>query len=297
MLLSSNNLGDIGLEILAPALVRNHKIIVVDLSQNGLTPRCASSIATILSMNSSIVEFNVGSNQGGQSRNRLGKEVAQALAYGLRSHSCVLQFLNLRSVLLANSDLLKLAESLKEYIHLLHLDLSSNRIEGSRGGEIIASILARRCTKARGSDLEFLNLANNRLQSGGFSEITHQLTICEYGDLNLNVANNEIDEILLLVAFNPNADRVFRVSNLTLDGNEFVSRTYHKLAALLYHAINLTKISFVRCELGDDGLQITFEALASLRKLTKVDYSSNKIFDKGVSGICPLIGKNQKSVL
>ena len=48
-LLGQNNLGDKGVEILAPALAVSKQIVAVDLSQNGLTPKCASSISGIVS--------------------------------------------------------------------------------------------------------------------------------------------------------------------------------------------------------------------------------------------------------
>ena len=79
--------------------------------------------------------------------------------------------------------------------------------------------------------------------------------------MTLNVANNSIDEVRLLIAFDPNMDRVYGVCNLILDGNEFNQNSIHKLAALLFHASDMSKISLNKCKLGDDGLKITFEAL------------------------------------
>ena len=101
--------------------------------------------------------------------------------------------------------------------------------------------------------------------------------------MTLNVANNGIDEVRLLVAFD--ADRIFGVSNLILDGNIFIPRTYYKLAALLAHAQVMKRVSFSKCNLGDEGFNVTFEALQMLRKLTKIDYSNNNIFDRGQSRV------------
>ena len=133
-------------------------------------------------------------------------------------------------------------------------------------------------------------MANNKLGSGGFAAITHQLILKECEELTLNVSNNGIEEVRLLVAFD--ADRVFGVSNLILDGNIFIPRSYYKLAALLAHAQVMQRVSFSKCNLGDEGFSVTFEALQALRKLTKIDYSCNNIFDRGIMSICPMIGKN-----
>ena len=37
--------------------------------------------------------------------------------------------------------------------------------------------------------------------------------------------------------------------------------------------------------------------MQSLRRLKKIDFSDNSIFDKGIEGICPYIGANRKSRL
>ena len=61
LLLGQNNLGDEGVECLASVLMMNNSIVAVDFSQNGLTPKCASSVAGILSRNDSIIDLNLGS--------------------------------------------------------------------------------------------------------------------------------------------------------------------------------------------------------------------------------------------
>lgn len=44
LLLSQNNLGDVGVSKLAPAIAVSKSLVVVDLSQNSITPRSADSI-------------------------------------------------------------------------------------------------------------------------------------------------------------------------------------------------------------------------------------------------------------
>lgn len=259
--LAQNKLGDMGLEHLAPALAVNKYLILIDLSQNGLTPKSSHCIAFILSKNNSIIDLNLGSIQG-SNRNRIGKDGGVAISYGFSLNQCLIQYLHLRSVTIGNEEVEMLADSLEDYLYLLHLDLSENRLEGMRGGILINRILARKCRKRGGQDLEYLNLANNNLGQDGFAAITHQLILSDcYERLTLNVANNCIEEIRLLIPIDSNSERIFNVSNLTLDGNLFKSTTLHKLASLLQSASLMTRVSFKSCGLGDEGLSVTFEAM------------------------------------
>ena len=190
LLLAQNNIGDEGLETMASVLMMKKTIVVVDFSQNGLTPKSASSIAGILSRSESIVDLNIGSIQG-SNRNRLCKDGALALAYGFSLNLCVVQILHLRGVQLGNEEVEMFADSLQDYLYLLHIDLSQNRLEGTRGGAAINRILGRRCKDFGGVDLEHLDLANNKLGNGGFAAITHHLITNEdYDTLTLNLSNN-----------------------------------------------------------------------------------------------------------
>lgn len=80
--LSTNSLGDSGLDRLAPAIGMNKSLVFVDLSQNSFTPKCAYSVAQILTQNDTIVDLNLGSIIGAN-RNRIGQEGGLAIAYGI----------------------------------------------------------------------------------------------------------------------------------------------------------------------------------------------------------------------
>ena len=51
------------------------------------------------------------------------------------------------------------------------------------------------------------------------------------------------------MALEPGTERVFAVTNLTLDGNVIKSSSYYKLQALLSRAVPLEYISFKKCGL------------------------------------------------
>ena len=180
----------------------------------------------------------------------------------------------------------------------MHLDLSQNRLEGTRGGAAINRILGRRCKDFGGVDLKHLDLANNKLGNGGFAAITHHLITNEdYDTLTLNISNNEIDEVRLFVPLDAGSDLLLNITNLILDGNIFRPVTFPKLASLLSRGHILTNLSLNRCKLGNEGLAFTFDAIQMLKKLRKVEYANNNIFDAGIAKICPIFGKNQKSEL
>lgn len=111
----------------------------------------------------------------GAMRNRLGKDGGQAIAFGLRSNNCLVQYLHLRSVTLGNDDAELIADSLADYHYLLHLDLCHNRLEGIRGGAACCRILGRDMKSRGGVNLQHFNLAHNKLGDSGFSLIINAL--------------------------------------------------------------------------------------------------------------------------
>ena len=160
--LGQNNLGDLGFERLARAIALNKTIMFLDLSQNQFTPKCANSIIQVMCQNESIIDLNLGSITGSM-RNRLGKDGGQAVAISMGINKTRVQFLHLSSVTIGNEEVELLAESLQSNPLIQELDLSHNRIEGARGGQAIASIIARRL----GDDAEevtVINLSHNNLR-------------------------------------------------------------------------------------------------------------------------------------
>ena len=96
LLMPFNNLEDDGLCELAHAISCSKTLVVVDLAQNSITPRCAGALFKMISTNESIVTFNVGSFRGPE-RNRLGREGCLAIADAFRSNFCLIQYLSLKS--------------------------------------------------------------------------------------------------------------------------------------------------------------------------------------------------------
>ena len=76
---------------------------------------------------------------------------------------------------MCNEDIELLADSIQDYLYLLKLDISHNRLEGVRAGAAIARILSRKCLVRGGRDISDLNLSYNKIQETGFACIVHEL--------------------------------------------------------------------------------------------------------------------------
>ena len=80
--------------------------------------------------------------------------------------------MSLRSTTLGNDEIEAIAEALEENIFITHLDFAQNRIEGYRGGQAIAKILARQNQSRGGENIKDIILAHNRIGPSGFHTIS-----------------------------------------------------------------------------------------------------------------------------
>ena len=137
---------------------------------------------------------------------------------------------------LGNDEAEILADALEDYLYLLHLDLSKNRLEGAKGGAAIARIIMRKIVPRGGVQILNLNVAYNKLGNLGFGAIVHVLLHPEGFLERLNVGYNGIDDVRLLMSIETLYDRIFLVQYLILDGNPFKTWSYNKLSTLLGQA-------------------------------------------------------------
>ena len=72
---------------------------------------------------------------------------------------------------------------------------------------------------------------------------------------------------------------------------------FQRLANMLSHATPLQYISFRKCKIGNEGLISTYEALETLRRLKKIDYSDCCIFDKGLEGLYNFVGTSTNCII
>ena len=90
----------------------------------------------------------------------------------------------------------------------------------------------------------------------------------------------------------------YGVVEFIFDGNELKPFMPYRLSLILATARKLKCLSMKSCQLEDEGLFVTFEALSTLREIKKVDFSANRISNRGLEGICDkLSGYYGKSAL
>ena len=142
-----------------------------------------------------------------------------ALAYGFSVNQCLIQFLHLRSLTLGNYEIELLAEALHDYKYLTEIDLSHNRLEGSKGGGAISKLIARGMNRKGGDDLKLLNLSHNKLGDFGCAAIINELLQPGAFIETLNLSCNQMEEIKFTVALEPGTERIFAVTNFNLDEN------------------------------------------------------------------------------
>ena len=289
LLLGQNNLGDEGVSALARAIGRSKHLVVVDLSQNRVTPACAEAVFAMIATNQSIVSFNLGSDHGAQ-RNRLGREGCAAVCNALYAGTCLIQFLYLRGTHLGNSEVVELAAALQHYRYLHTLDLAWNRLEGAVAGKAIASLLERRPEAAGFVALSKLDLSNNLLGSEGFGAILEQLQYEGEHIDTLVLASNDIRTVEGQLFDQGIGTRIISVKHLVLDGNRLRPGAYCRLANLISMLIYLETLSLRDCLITDHGVERCFESLPALRRLRKVDFSHNAVTDAGIRSLGLRIG-------
>ena len=115
--------------------------------------------------------------------------------------------LHLRSLTISNDDIELISDGLQDYMFLTHLDLSYNRVSGSRGGTAIARIISRNMEEKGGLNLDYLNVSNNRLGEYGFTNILSELLNDDNKLQNLNIGYNNIDKYIMVVNLEKSTER------------------------------------------------------------------------------------------
>mmetsp|Transcript_8870 Transcript_8870/g.12142 ORF Transcript_8870/g.12142 Transcript_8870/m.12142 type:complete len:144 (+) Transcript_8870:636-1067(+) len=143
----------------------------------------------MISHNESLVHLNLGSIKGAN-RNRLGRDGGMSVALGFCKGKSLIQHLSLRSTTLGNDEVEALADSLEDNLFIKHLDLSENRLEGSRAGHAIARIIQRQNEQKGGENIEDLILSHNKLGVNGFHPINAVLLAHNISVVKLDLGYN-----------------------------------------------------------------------------------------------------------
>ena len=64
----------------------------------------------------------------------------------------------------------------------------------------------------------------------------------------------------------------------------------YRLSLIIATARKLKELSMKNCQLEDEGLMVTFDAISTLREIKKVDFSTNRITNRGLEAISEKLG-------
>ncbi|XP_041029878.1 NACHT, LRR and PYD domains-containing protein 3-like isoform X2 [Carcharodon carcharias] len=168
--LSDNNLGDSGMKRLSAALKNTDcKIERLSLYGNALTDSCAEDLASVLSINRSLTDLDLGWNN-------LGNSGVKLLSVALRNPGCKMQKLHLYGNNLTDSCAEDLTSALSTNPLLTDLNLQSNSFTDQ-------SVPALRHLILTNGTLERIRLCDNQFSQNG----NKQLKLLQDTRLRLNV--------------------------------------------------------------------------------------------------------------
>ena len=156
LILSKNNFGDKGIEILLDSISNNDSILELNLSSNSISPRGGKQIFEYLLHQNSIISLDL-SSEDGINRNRICAEGVKPLK-----------------------------EVLQTNFFIENLDISSNSIKNEGFKYLINGLTGNEILKK-------LNVSNNEIDEKGIFYLKENLKNCkvEFLDLSLNPIGNE----------------------------------------------------------------------------------------------------------
>ncbi|XP_048397564.1 NACHT, LRR and PYD domains-containing protein 3-like [Stegostoma tigrinum] len=275
--LDGNNLTHKSCEHLATALADNHKIILLDLSDNNiqdkgfillckaleaqkcslqmlsvggnkLTSACCKDLAKMLGVNNTLVELDL-------SHNRIGENGLQELSEALKNESCKLQKLGLNSIFAFEFGIM-------------------GTYEDASGAGIICDIL-----KSKNCTLQSLGLAKNSFTENGCAELIKSLKgnqILTELDLGSNNVQNEGMAALCDIL----TEKGCKIQSLKVANAKLTSDCCARLASVFNTNQTLTELDVSMNELGNDGVTMLLSSLKDSRcKLQKLGLSKTNLTD------------------
>ena len=255
------------------------KLIVFNVSHNGITIKAANDIATFLSHNLKLQEvdlscndlletgcksiFNALDGMVALSALKLANcyviscsEAADVLTTVLL-HNTLLQELDLSYNNLLTSDTLKIFRGLKNSSNLRSINISHNMIT-DEAAEIIATVLFHN------NKLQSIDLSYNYFTSEGFVRI--------FEGLNDNMY----------------------LRKLNISSNKITDKAAHSIATVLSHNSKLEELDLSNNLMQTTGTIIIFKSLIHVTSLKKLYINDNMIADKAADDIAVFLFLNDK---
>lgn len=273
LILSRNNIGDLGIIKLMDGVKKNKSVVLLDISSCNLTYRGGNIVFSSLLENESIISLNISSKEG-LNRNRLTPEGLEEIEKLLNVNK-YLEFLNLSGTNIKNKGLKYILNGLNKNKILHTLNISNNEIDHI-GMQSFSKILNQP------NKLTYLNLDENPLGNQGIEALALCLNKPYFSSLKtLEISKCKFD-------FNG-----FKKLFEYLQGNKRLetlkcNHNYLKTVDDEFESIkpafsnlNLKILHLGYCKLGNRAARVLAEGLMVNQTINTLIIPDNNIDDKG----------------
>ena len=269
IILTKNNFGDEGIELLLESIEGNNNIVELNLSSNSLGASGGNSIFNFLLRQNSIISLDLSSKEG-LYRNRICAEGVKLIT-----------------------------KVLKNNFFLEKIDLSSNSIKNEGMKYIVNGLISNQT-------LHTLIIPNNEINEKGILYLESKLKICKLKHLNIScnpissnglialgncLAGDKLGEIIYLnisecsilfdsfYQFIKKISKNHKIQTLILTKNDLFGEKWHFLEDS-FKSLSLKNISLGSCNIGKNMKEIG-DIFRFNPTLKYIDLSHNQIHDNG----------------
>ena len=269
LILSKNNFGDKGIELLLTSINDNSNIVELNLSSNGLTSKEGNLIFEFLLNQNSIISLDL-SSQDGVNKNRICAEGVKNIEKVLKNNF-FLEFIDLSSNSIRNEGFKYLINGLNGNYIIKKLNVNNNEID-AKGIYYLKNNL-------KISKVEYLDLSENPLGNEGCVEISKCLVADILSEVTyINLSDCSIKFSGVREFFN-NVKRNKKLDTILLNKNNLFSQKWIYLEQFLIN-LNLRHFGLNSCSLNIAASDIA-KILLRHPTLKILELSHNQINDEG----------------
>ena len=268
IILTKNNFGDDGIQLLLESLRGNNNIVELNLCSNNLGVLGGIYIFEFLMEQNSIISLDLSSKEGIY-RNRLCGEGVKLITKVLKNNF-FLEEIDLSSNSIKNEGIKYIANGLVYNKNLQNLNISNNEIN-EKGILYLES-------KLISSKLKYLNLSSNPISNNGLISLSNCLSGDKLGEL---IYLNVTECLITFPAFQQFIKKIsknHKIQTLIFNKNNLSSDKWHLLEDF-FKVMTLKSLSFGSCNLGQciSEIAVIFKFSTTIKYL---DFSHNQINDE-----------------
>ena len=270
--LSTNIIGDDGIEMIIEILQKNNKIEKLKLGDNDLTEESLIMISSFLKENKTMKTLDLSENL------LMFEEGIDSFCESLLYNNSLTN-LNISGCNLDEEKFFKLFNSLKLNKNLKKLNISDNNLTDENLSFLYQILILNK-------NLNSLNIAFNEYSSSGVSHISNSLTQ-NYTLESLCISLDEKGILVLLDALKSNKNlRHFKICY----ENEQIHRHFSKIVE--YNS-SLTSLDLSKNNIDDDSFKLVCESLKTNKNISILDLSENLISEEAANCLFDVLKENK----